>query len=583
MSSFKIRLTTLLVLFSSSAFARDLTFHGPIIQWHRDPLTEATITWVEETSEADVASPVWREGKAGFGYGDGDDETLLEIKGESPRLYISKTFHLDSIPEEGTELKLVIKYDDAFVAWLNGTEIARSPNIKRHHLEAKVRGGHEATEFETFVVGDLEMLFKEGTNLLSIEGHNVRKSSSDFSLDPSFVVGDRTVIPPGSTWRYVAGVDPPRRWFLTHPALEPEEPLPKAEKSEWTLGYRRRFSRQRYTLASIDERELADTGNPVFEARIDKLRPGTAYEYLLAAEGREVFEGWFRTAPAFLSKPMNFVVGGDMGTTTAVPVCRLAGELDAEFGLLGGDLAYANGRDDFKWYDWLDNWRDLVVGKDGRSIPMIAIIGNHEMKGLAIRRSGAPFYFSLFDLPTNGTNFTVDFGKYMSIVCLDSNHAQPVRRQTLWLNGQLDGRKEIPNLFAIYHRPAWGTGVKRNIGGIQKAWTPLFEKYGVDCVFENDHHTYKRSKKILGGVPNEEQGVLHIGDGAWGARIRPIVDSNLNRVGARSYLEKWEARHHLVQVTISPNGMKQYEAIAPGQVVFDEVSDRGTPPQSNGR
>lgn len=48
--------------------------------------------------------------------------------------------------------------------------------------------------------------------------------------------------------------------------------------------------------------------------------------------------------------------GDDMGTAQAVPLCRQAGEENPLFAVLGGDLAYANGRDVSKWHDWLDNW-----------------------------------------------------------------------------------------------------------------------------------------------------------------------------------------------------------------------------------
>ena len=79
--------------------------------------------------------------------------------------------------------------------------------------------------------------------------------------------------------------------------------------------------------------------------------------------------------------------------------------------------------------------------------------------------------------------------------------------------------------------------------------------------------------------------ILHLGadfsgfgDGAWGAKLRPITDSHLDRVGGRTYLARWNSIHHLVKVTVSPDGMKTYQAIAPGEGVFDRFSDRGTAP-----
>lgn len=567
---------------SGISSGRELTFHGPILQWHRDPTTSISFSWVEQTAPKVTAPGEWREGLSGFGYGDGDDATEIEgMRGEFERVYIAREFELGSLPAEGT-LKLVIDYDDAFVAWINGIEVARSSNLKKHHHYAKVKGGHEAGEPETFILDGASAFLEKGKNLIAIEGHNVRKSSSDFTLKPMLVVGDKTLIEKDASWRYLAGSDPSTRWFIDLPSTKPVSELPKAEESNWILGIRPRGSGGGFAPLKIDEKKFGETDDPVFHAVAEKLRPNTAYEYSLRAEGRVVKTGWFRTAPAVMTKPMEFVVGGDMGTNTAIPICKLAGSLDPTFALVGGDLAYANGRDDFKWHEWIDNWTDFLVAPDGREIPIIAGIGNHEMKGLRVRKSDAPYYFSFFDLPNNNSsNWSVDFGEYMSIVLLDSNHAQKVSAQNLWLRTQLNQRKNRPHLFAIYHRPAWGVGVKRNISDIQEDWSPLFEEFGVDCVFENDHHTYKRTHKIVGGVPDEEKGILYIGDGAWGAGLREITPQMVSRVGGDVYLAKWASVHHLVKVTLNPDGTKLYEAMTSDRNVFDSFLDKSpTKPQN---
>ncbi len=87
--------------------------------------------------------------------------------------------------------------------------------------------------------------------------------------------------------------------------------------------------------------------------------------------------------------------GDDMRTAQAVPLCRQAGEENPPFAVLGGDLAYANGRDVNKWHDWLDNWSKPTLGRNERSIPLIAGIGNHEInRWFGLGEAKAPFYFS---------------------------------------------------------------------------------------------------------------------------------------------------------------------------------------------
>ncbi len=573
-----------------ASFARDLKVHGPFVQWHHDPTTSATITWVERVAPDQQPLPVWRAGRGGFGYGDGDDDgtALPEMKGSYSRLYLANYFHVPSDAMSG-ELQLVIRYDDAFVAWINGEEVARSANISGQHAYADVKEDHEAGEDgEVFVLKNPQRFLVKGRNLITIEGHNVKVGSRDFTLDPMLVMGNQALIPEEEEWLFLAGADPSTRWYLKEPSLSPLPQLPRAEKSEWSLGIRPRGTGLEFRTVKHKEQELAETGNPVFHAEADGLRPDTAYEFLLAAEGRRVKTGWFRTAPANLNRPLRFIAGGDMGTASAVPICKQVGREDPLFVLVGGDLAYANGRAAYRWYDWIDNWTELVVSKDGRSIPIIAGIGNHEMKsfhglskwqawrGLAAltpKKKNAPFYFSLFDVPGNESNFSVDFGDYLSIILLDSNHGQRVKKQTRWLEGELKDRVDVANVFPIYHRPAWGTGIKANEMDVQKEWCPLFEEYQVDCVFENDHHAYKRSHPLTAGVRDDAAGILYLGDGAWGARLRPITDRMLDRVGARNYLAKWRSVHHVFRVTLQPDGSRTYEAIESDGSVFDSLRD----------
>lgn len=568
-----------LLLVSTTLSAQDDRVHGPFLQWHRDPTSATTFSWVERLTPDIAEPPVWRQGRAGFGFGDqGDGTRVHEQAGRHPCIYIATEFEVPA-GSANHPLRLLIDYDDAFVAYLNGIEIARSPNIRGEHHHADVRDTHDSGEEEEFVIANPRPLFKPGKNLLAIEGHNSSRYSRDFTLDPVLKLGNVDLVPESAMWHYLAGADPSGRWFLQLPAVVPDdvEPaIPDAlirEKSPWEFGVRLRGSGTAYTAVKVEDSAFGETEDAVFFARIDKLFPDTAYEYVLSSRGTVARRGWFRTAPAKQRQPIEFIVGGDMGTAAAIPLCRLAGKLDPMFVLVGGDLAYANGRDEERWFDWIDNWADYVTAPDGRAIPIIAGIGNHEMKSLRVRKKDAPFYYSLFDLPDGKSNFTVDFGDYLSIVLLDSNHSQRVRSQNLWLGLQLTSRHDLPHLFAIYHRPGWGTGIKRNSRDVQQHWSPLFEKHGVDCAFENDHHCYKRSHKITGGVPDEENGILYIGDGAWGARLRETTPEMIARSGASRYLAEWRSVHHFVKVTANPDGSKRYQAMTADGEIFDEYFD----------
>ncbi|NQT18427.1 MAG: hypothetical protein HQ592_01890, partial [Planctomycetes bacterium] len=67
----------------------------------------------------------WRTGAAGFGYADNDDRTVLgDMPGKYSAVYVRKLFNVDDAMKVA-KLALMVSYDDAFIAYLNGEEVAR--------------------------------------------------------------------------------------------------------------------------------------------------------------------------------------------------------------------------------------------------------------------------------------------------------------------------------------------------------------------------------------------------------------------------------------------------------------------------
>ena len=130
----------------------------------------------------------WKVGDAGFGYGDDDDRTVLkDMAGKYTRVYIRREF--DGKEAAGAKsMQLMINYDDAFIAYLNGTEVVRKNVSRRSGAAAEGVGSHEAEGYETFDVSDFRKLLKPGRNVFSLEGHNKSSGSSDFTLDPYVVI-----------------------------------------------------------------------------------------------------------------------------------------------------------------------------------------------------------------------------------------------------------------------------------------------------------------------------------------------------------------------------------------------------------
>lgn len=137
--------------------------------------------------EFDAREEEWKSGKAGFGYADDDDETVLKgMKDNYTKIFIRHEFEIP----KGTDLKrlgLVINYDDGFVFHANG-RVLFSKQISTDKNGKIIVAGHEAKKAEYYPLSEFASSFKIGRNVIGIEGHNTTKDSSDFTLDPYLVL-----------------------------------------------------------------------------------------------------------------------------------------------------------------------------------------------------------------------------------------------------------------------------------------------------------------------------------------------------------------------------------------------------------
>lgn len=152
----------------------------------------------------------WLSGQGSIGYGDGDD--LTEIP-PAFAVYIRTKFDITNL-EAISAVILQADYDDAYVAYLNGVEIARAnitDNLPRFDSETVT--DHEATLYQNrgvesvFLTNNtIEDLLVEGENVLAISVHNrfgpqssdmtanffltlgINDSSNDYRPTPSWFV-----------------------------------------------------------------------------------------------------------------------------------------------------------------------------------------------------------------------------------------------------------------------------------------------------------------------------------------------------------------------------------------------------------
>lgn len=322
----------------------------------------------------------------------------------------------------------------------------------------------------------------------------------------------------------------------------------------------------------------------IHTANLTGLEPDTIYAFRLS-DGGKVRR--FRTMPETLTRPIKLADGGDIYNDMKLlkPLCEQVGKFGPDFVILGGDIAYAGGNLDNaeRWVKLMRVFMNKFVSPEGLSIPVVAVIGNHEVAngGFGRPNKDAPFFYSLFAYPGEQGYGVLDFGDYLSLVTLDSDHTHPIDgAQTQWLEKTLAARKDRPNLLCSYHVPAWpsvrsyytSTCVQE-----RKYWVPLFERYGVDACYEHHDHAYKRTFPIKDNKPNVN-GVIYLGDGGCsepkGRMPKPPGGAF---TAGRWYLAKTGRVNNFHLLTIDgPNRLHQ--AINMQGQIFDEllVTD-GTP------
>ncbi len=157
----------------------------------------------------------WSSGGGGIGFGDGDDVTSISSTAKS--VMMRKTFN---VPDTAEILKAIfhIDYDDGFVAYLNGHEIARA-NIgtvgNRPLYNDFALTSHEAEMYQggspdSFYISPsyFKSILKQGQNVLAVEVHNYNGTSNDLTSRPFLTFG---MASPGLTYS-----NPPS-WFGTPP------------------------------------------------------------------------------------------------------------------------------------------------------------------------------------------------------------------------------------------------------------------------------------------------------------------------------------------------------------------------------
>ncbi|MBN2508146.1 MAG: immunoglobulin domain-containing protein [Verrucomicrobia bacterium] len=155
---------------------------------YRDTGIDLGTAWREPAYD----DSAWASGAAQFGYGEGDEDTVVSYGSDANNKYVTTYFRHAFVVEDPSvfvRLQVALLCDDGAALYLNGTEIVRS-NLPAGPLAYATRPvtaitGTAEIAYATNVL-DASLLLP-GTNLLAAEIHQITAADADLSFDGALV------------------------------------------------------------------------------------------------------------------------------------------------------------------------------------------------------------------------------------------------------------------------------------------------------------------------------------------------------------------------------------------------------------
>jgi Calcineurin-like phosphoesterase/Purple acid Phosphatase, N-terminal domain len=141
-------------------------------------------------TEAGFVAEGWKRGVSAFGHGNVSFRTDVRgMRRQFTVLYARREFQIAQA-DRVTEMGLQIDFRDAFIAYLNGGEVARNGVGRSSGRNAQNVKPRDSKGSQYVVLSDISKYLKDGTNVFSIEAHSSSPDSREFLLDPVLIVED---------------------------------------------------------------------------------------------------------------------------------------------------------------------------------------------------------------------------------------------------------------------------------------------------------------------------------------------------------------------------------------------------------
>jgi 3',5'-cyclic AMP phosphodiesterase CpdA len=544
-----LRAVFLLLALGFSAFAEDYAFVKPNDFWRVLPYsTNNPAEPKDGWTQVDYDDSTWANLQAGFvstfsGFPGTAEQSILQ---ENVTSYCFRDLFTISDPSFVQWLSLRVNYESGFVAYINGTEVARRSfpaDLNPVPLGA-IASVHVRGPTETINVSSAIPNLHPGTNILAIQLHSAGTNLPSFLLVPELVAN-----------------------FTRGPMVE--DMTSNSVQVIWrtdpvTTGYVE-YGKDLDHLVVTPTEALSQTHAPI----LTNLEPGQSYMYRVYAktDTQTATNDWASFTTLKLPSPsFTFLVVGDTGQGL-LPQFQIADQMKAR----PADLLVHVG--DILYPGFSENTVDArcfsVYREQMRSTPYFFCLGNHDdyFGGLA-------FYMPAVYMPTNsatGSELFYSFDHadgHFIILDTDTEAGQrydPDSVQYKWLEADLAATTQ-PWKFIFFHHAfrssslhGWhddyqADGILDRLE-LQEWIGGLASRYGAQIVFNGHDHTYERFAAL--------NGVNSFVTGGGGARL--YAQYYLDAGSAQFY-----SRHNFLYVTVDGPELK-VDAIDQDGVVFDHL------------
>jgi hypothetical protein len=477
---------------SVSAARADVSLIARNSMWKWDTTTTDPGTSWRDAGFSDAG---WPSGPGALGYGDPWILTTVPY-GPDPNnkyrtTYFRRHFNLAVPTASVARLILEANYDDGFVAYLNGVEIARRAMPAGAITYSTFASLHEGGSYEPVPVPAPVPGLVPGDNVLAIEVHQNSATSSDLSMDLALSYST----------------------LVRGPYLQRGTPTGVVVRWRTTVATN---SRVRYgslpTMLTSTVDDAAVTTEHV--VALTGLSPNTRYFYSVGSTAETLAGGdsnhVFVTAPiAGTQKPTRVWAIGDAGTKGALQAAvrngytRWTGTRATDLWLMLGDNAYDAGTDAEYQAAVFDVYPDLL-----RRSVLWPTRGNHDF----VYAGDNNDYYDIFTMPTaaeaggvvSGSEayYSFDYAN-VHFICLDSEGTDrtPAGNMMTWLQADIAATTQ-DWVVAFWHHPPYTKGSHNSDDSLDSGGRmrdmrmnalPILDAAGADLVLTGHSHSYERS------------------------------------------------------------------------------------------